>query len=120
VLVDMFYDHFLAANWDKFCAIPLEKYSQSIYKILNDRSDEFPPRAKRFLSYMISRDTLNNYQFLEEFEIVLKHLSTRTKYVSNFSTAILDLKSNYDELKDDFLSFYPELESSVRNHLKNS
>jgi len=120
VLVDMFYDHMLAANWKDYADIPLSVYSRSRYKMLNDRVEDLQPKAKQFLSYIISRDTLNNYQYLEEFDMVLKHLSTRTKYVSNFSTAILDLKANYDDFQDDFMSFYPLLQASVRNYLINN
>src|SRR5690606_9086338 len=34
VIVDIFYDHFLARFWEKYHPMPLEQYSQKAYKIL--------------------------------------------------------------------------------------
>ncbi|MFT4661121.1 MAG: acyl carrier protein phosphodiesterase [Patiriisocius sp.] len=117
VLVDMFYDHFLAANWSDFSDVPLEDFTTKIYKVLEKRRDELPPQAGRFLSYIISRDTLTNYRNLDEFEIVLKHLSTRTKYSSQLETAIFDLRQDYDAYESDFLSFYPNLQENIGKYL---
>ena len=34
VIVDMFYDHFLAANWNEYSNEPLNKFTSNAYRIL--------------------------------------------------------------------------------------
>ncbi|MEQ8198516.1 MAG: ACP phosphodiesterase [Clostridiaceae bacterium] len=38
VLVDLFYDHFLAKNWSEYSSIPLEEYADNFYGILKRHS----------------------------------------------------------------------------------
>ena len=34
VIIDIFYDHFLAKNWHEYSAIPLDIYADNVYKFL--------------------------------------------------------------------------------------
>ena len=36
VIVDIFYDHFLAKNWDLYSAIPLDLFVQEVYQLFNN------------------------------------------------------------------------------------
>ncbi|MDO9260577.1 MAG: ACP phosphodiesterase, partial [Flavobacteriaceae bacterium] len=38
IIIDIFYDHFLAKNWSQFSQIPLELYCSEVYKILQKSS----------------------------------------------------------------------------------
>src|SRR6476661_6124760 len=42
VLIDVFYDHFLAKNWLEYSEIPLRDFSRHVYKILQDNRDILP------------------------------------------------------------------------------
>ncbi len=48
VIVDIFYDHFLAANWDRYCEVPLPAYTTSFYTLLEENLEwmlpSLPPR----------------------------------------------------------------------------
>ena len=80
VIVDVFYDHFLAANWIKFSNHNLKDYSSGIYQLLDNRFDELPKHSRRFLWYMKEHDILYNYSKLEGIEKVMLGLSRRTKF----------------------------------------
>ena len=36
VIIDLFFDHFLAKNWNNYSRIPLIVYSESLYKLLHN------------------------------------------------------------------------------------
>ena len=107
--MDMIYDHFLAVHWNLYSGEPLRLFTYRIYNLLKDRRSDLTPKAKRFYSYMVSQDTLFSTQYLESFDVILKHLSARMKYENNVKSAIIDLKENYEDFRADFLSFYPEI-----------
>ena len=54
VIVDVFYDHFLAKNWAEFHAEPFTDYTQRIYSLLELHSGHFPERPKMMLPFMLS------------------------------------------------------------------
>ena len=39
IIIDLFYDHFLAKNWSTYSEIPLDVYAQHFYKLLHDNYD---------------------------------------------------------------------------------
>ena len=52
VIIDIFYDHFLAKNWSQYSAIPLPLYASEIYMILEANSQIFPSKVKRMFYFM--------------------------------------------------------------------
>ena len=42
VIVDMYFDHFLAAHWEQFHELPLQEFSRAFYKKLQKASAHFP------------------------------------------------------------------------------
>jgi len=58
IVVDMFYDHFLAIHWQKFHTFPLPVYCKETYDLLLKHEPSFPLRAKNVLPYMIQHNWL--------------------------------------------------------------
>ena len=58
VIIDIFYDHFLAKNWDTYSAIPLKVYTQSIYKLFKEELPNLPEKSQQFIGYMIEYNIL--------------------------------------------------------------
>src|SRR6478609_22744 len=44
VVGDIFYDHFLAANWTQFHPTPLDLYSKEIYSLIEQNWSILPPK----------------------------------------------------------------------------
>lgn len=109
VVVDIYYDHFLARMWDQFSKIPLDQFTASAYHVLGDYSNLLPARVKRMLPYMIAQNWLNGYANLEELRRIFYGMDRRTKFVSGMRWAVDTLEYYYDTLKADFEIFYPEL-----------
>ena len=120
VVIDIFYDHFLAKNWDNFSEIPLKIYTQSFYRLLENNNDILPDRIKYLMKYMIKDDWLANYANLKGIESVLIGMDRRTNYISKMDLAIEDLVDHYEDFKNDFELFFDELiafSKTIRNDL---
>jgi len=106
VIIDIFYDHFLAKNWEKYSDMPLGKFSQEFYVNLQNNLNDLPERAKTITPYLIEGDWLTNYASLEGIERVLIGMNKRTREISQMHLAIHDLELHYREFEEDFTSFF--------------
>ena len=65
IIVDIFYDHFLAANWKDYCDIPLEEYTLQFYALLKLNYEILPSNVKNILPYMIEQNWLLSYASID-------------------------------------------------------
>lgn len=114
VIIDIFYDHFLAKNWYNYSEIPLSIYTQSVYELLRSEIKIFPEKIQYMLPYMISYNWLESYANLKGMATILNGMNKRTKGKSKMNLAIEDLKENYSLFETDFNLFFPELISFVK------
>jgi acyl carrier protein phosphodiesterase len=111
VIIDIFYDHFLAKNWSKYSAIPLDVYVDSVYKVLNQNFDLLPPKTQNMLPYMIEYNWLYNYQFPKGMQEVFDGMNRRTKNRVQMNLATQDLQEHYQDFESDFRAFFAELKA---------
>lgn len=111
IIIDIFYDHYLAKNWDSYSAIPLEIYVDSVYNVLHSQIKSLPEKTQEMLPFMIEYNWLYNYQYIEGMQGVLTGMNRRTKNKSQMHLAIQDLQENYREFEADFIQFFKELET---------
>ncbi len=109
VIVDIFYDHFLAKNWKRYSDIPLEIFVDNFYDLLEDNYDLLPDGVKRMMPYMITDNWIYNYSKMEGIERVLNGMNRRTQNKSRMNFAILDLEEHYEAFENEFTSFFEEL-----------
>ena len=107
--VDIFFDHFLALNFQELTGEKLAEFVPDFYQILTENTTRLPPAAARMAEYMIRQDWLTNYQFAEGIDRSLKGVSRRTAYPSGLDTAIVDFTAYYDQIGRHFSSFWPAL-----------
>ena len=110
VLIDIYFDHFLAKNWSQFHPQSLREFTQDLYSLMNRRLDQLPAKTQEMLPYMVKYDWLTNYQHLEGIQKVLAGMSKRTKFVSNLETGAEELVKNYETFQDEFLQFFPQIQ----------
>lgn len=109
VIIDIFYDHFLAKNWNSYYKTPLQKFTHDFYKNLEENFDVLPERVQYLTPYMIKDDWLTNYSKLEGIEKVLIGMNNRSMGKSKMDLAIKDLKENYNDFDQDFTIFFKKL-----------
>ena len=111
VIVDMFYDHFLAKQWENYSAISLQEFSEKVYSVLEKHQSVFPERTQQMLFYMKKENWLLGYKYVEGINIALTGMSHRTRFKSNFENAASFLKRDYESYKNEFITFFPELKN---------
>lgn len=107
VVVDMFYDHFLAVNWELYHPQPLKIFADNIYALLQQNIDYLPQGAQYMLPYMIRNNWLVSYAEIKGIDQACKGIASRTKFDSKMETASLLLEENYNEFKKEFESYLP-------------
>jgi acyl carrier protein phosphodiesterase len=109
VIIDIFYDHYLAKNWKNYSNVPLQKYTRDFYDLLESNFQILPQKAQYLTPYMIKNDWLTNYAELSGIENVLIGMNKRTGDISKMHLAIYDLKEHYEEFEQDFILFFEKL-----------
>ncbi|MEA1785387.1 acyl carrier protein phosphodiesterase [Arenibacter sp. GZD96] len=109
VIVDIFYDHFLAVNWQLYSQTPLPVFVDQFYDLLQENFEVLPEGTQRMMPYMISDNWLLNYAKMEGIAKVLNGMNRRTQHRSKMNLAISDLETHYEEFQNEFSSFFEEL-----------
>ncbi|MBU2973186.1 MULTISPECIES: ACP phosphodiesterase [unclassified Zobellia] len=109
VIVDIFYDHYLAKNWSTYSKTPLDAYVENFYDLLEDNYPILPVGVQRMMPYMISDNWIYNYSKMEGIAKVLKGMNRRTNNKSKMNFAILDLEEHYEKFEEEFAAFFDEL-----------
>jgi acyl carrier protein phosphodiesterase len=77
ILVDIYFDHLLAKNFEKFSEISLLDYASEVYSIYDLHKQILPQSSLHFLDYVLENNIYNAYASEEGIERVLFHLSHR-------------------------------------------
>jgi acyl carrier protein phosphodiesterase len=115
ILVDVFYDHFLARSWDSYAEQPLAEFAQQVYQGLQTSYDLLPATLQQQLPRMIEHDWLTSYQHADVVLRVLQRLEARLKHRFPLADGIDELESHYSELENDFAAFMDEVASELTN-----
>jgi acyl carrier protein phosphodiesterase len=117
VIIDVYYDHFLARNWDLYSAVSLDAYTKEIYSIIQDNQHFLPEKARHFMQYMIRYNILEAYSRLEGIQRVLEGMANRAKFESNMEHSIHDLQEHYSLFEEEFKKYFPELQKFVNERI---
>ncbi len=117
VVVDIYYDHFLARNWDDYSKADLTGFVLKVYRMMAVNYFMLPARSKRILPFMIAQNWLAGYANFVDLARVFRGMSRRTAYNSGMEHAVEDLKLDYMQYLEEFRIFFPELIQFVK-HLK--
>jgi len=113
VIVDIFYDHFLASNWPQYSPTPLAAFAEQTYQLLQRNEAMLPENSKRFLGYARQYDILTAYAQVEAIERVMLGMSRRAKFVSGMEYATEELNAFYLEFAAEFAQFFPDLQTFI-------
>lgn len=109
VIVDMYYDHFLAKNWDTYSNETLEKYAANFYQSLQNNQIILTSKIKDLLPYIIEHNWLLSYRSISDLKCILTQMDQRTKNQSLMQFATKELVAYYDEFEAEFSEFYNEI-----------
>jgi acyl carrier protein phosphodiesterase len=117
ILVDIFYDHFLALHWEEYSPVSLDSFTAALYRDIRSHPIALPEEAGHAVERMIATDRLGSYRRLEGIEDTLRRVSERlaARVGRSFALekAIAELTANHAELAADFAGFFPDLRAHV-------
>lgn len=105
IMVDVFYDHFLARRWPDFSLQPLETFAAEVYRLLETRRSILPPGLRETAPKMIAGNWLVSYRDPESVGIALERLSARLRRPNAMGGGLRALEASYDGLEEDFRGF---------------
>ncbi len=117
VVIDMFYNHFLAAEWEEYSSRDLIRFTGQSYKTLLKSWLIMLARMKRLLPIMAAGNWLASNAEAENVGLALKGMSRRTTFDSGIENGMEELKLHYDELKYDFSEYFPKLIDFSKNQI---
>ncbi len=105
VLVDIFYDHFLAQDLD------IESFRDPLLRHAN----HLPEKLRDLPNRMISTRWLGSYSSVESIAYVLVRMQQRRARVTGLIGAEQDLLNHYDALREDCKAFFPDLQAFTKD-----
>jgi acyl carrier protein phosphodiesterase len=107
ILVDLYYDHFLARSWSTWSQEPLEDYLTRVRKMVESYRPHLPERLREIVP-IIFEDLLPSYREPAGVGRALERMSSRIKRANPLAAGGAELTRHYDDLQEDFLGFIPE------------
>ena len=118
VIMDIFYDHFLAKNFSKYSDVPLEEFVQDFYKVLDENFEILTDRFKRILPILKKENWFLLYATSDGLAHILYMMDRRTKLESKMQFSTDELKFYYDQFEDEFTRFFAEVEIFVARKME--
>jgi len=109
ILIDLFYDHFLAKNWNTYSEQSLGSFADHCYHVFEKYLSIMPDRNRVMFPYMQKENWLLNYANIEGIQRSLNGMSHRIKSHPGIEHASAELKLHYIELDKDFENYFPQL-----------
>lgn len=114
VIIDIFYDHFLAKNWNEYHSESLQDYTNAFYTLLQENETILPEKTKGMVPYMIKQDWLGSYASIEGIGGILKQMDRRTANKSGMGNAVKQLTEFYEDFEEEFRVFFEDLRKYVK------
>ena len=109
IVTDVFFDHFLAANWNRYSECTLRQFSKHAHAVFLSNFLLLPFRVKQFLPFLIQHKRLESYAQRDSMFQVLEIMSRRTSLPANSEWAMQILNQEYEQFEALFRSFFEEL-----------
>ncbi|CAG5081117.1 acyl carrier protein phosphodiesterase [Parvicella tangerina] len=119
VIVDITFDHFLAANWSSYSEQELNSFANNFYDLMIENLDLMPEKVQWIIPRMKAQNWLYEYQYLDGIQQAYEGISRRANFRSNMAFARVDLENHYDELQQCFSLFFDDIISFVRSQNKH-
>lgn len=116
IMVDVFYDHFLARHWQDFHDEPLAEFTGRVYRVLERYHTVLPERLQRMAPMMMQWDWLGSYADIGSIYSALNRIGQRLKRENRLMNSADELVGNYAQLEADFRAFLPDVLRYAHGH----
>jgi acyl carrier protein phosphodiesterase len=116
ILVDIYFDYFLAKQFSHFHRLSLDEFSANVYSRYTKNIHQMPESSARFLSYVINNNIYSNYANIRGIETVLTHLSQRIGHNVLLQNSIEVFQKNEVDLNEKFNHFAADILKKFKIH----
>ena len=116
VLVDMYYDHFLAAEWSRWSGEVFESYLLRARRAVENRNCHLPEDMRGMVP-VIFETLLPAYGSVTGVGLALERMSRRIRRSNPLAEGAGELQRNQRGLRDDFREFMPQVQNDVSDFL---
>lgn len=109
VIIDIFYDHFLAVDWRVFSPVSLNEFTNDLNNCLTANMNFLPANIQEFIPPFMKNHWIESYATPEGIEKVLAGMSRHTSLPDKTIDAIEILKTYYTEFRNEFYEYFPQL-----------
>jgi len=102
VLVDIFYDHLLAADWAALHPKPFADYRHAVYRQVSERFADLPQDAHYALMLMASEDWFHSYARIDGIADVLARMSRRARRPNPLAGGEAEFLADAEGFRADF------------------
>jgi len=118
VLVDLFYDHILALDWQEWSDIPFETYLRQARDMVDGNSRYLPERMKTVVP-VIFEELLPSYRKIDGIGRALERMARRISRSNPLVGGEAELVRNYAGFCEDFRLFMPLVRESVQGFVES-
>jgi acyl carrier protein phosphodiesterase len=109
VAIDVYFDHILAKNWNKYSPVPLEDFASQAYQIFTKNIHLLTPKSNFISSKMAEYNWLMKYENIEDTASILQQMAKRLPYGHLLEPAPKLLYQHFDTIEMSFEAFFPQL-----------
>ncbi len=114
ILLDVYFDHILATNWDAVCPVPLPQFAFEVNADLLSIAGHLPDSAAASVQRIAGTNRLLTYLDLTGVEAALYRITGILREripdrAVNLIEALPDLTAIHTDLTADFAEFFPQL-----------
>jgi len=117
VLIDVFYDYFLANAWQSYSVQTLGEFTSEFYDDVRTSTLALPIEADAMMGRIVRHDSLGSYVYVEGVERALRristYLSTRWRREFALDKSVMELREHEAAFAADFAEFFPQLRAHV-------
>lgn len=118
IVLDVFYDHQLASQFELFNPSPLSQFSNEVYKELVLTDEVYPQRFVKVVNSMTEMDWLTGYGDIANIHRALLGISSRLSRPVELGKTVDWYLKNIKCITKEFPTFYEELLEFARSHSK--
>ncbi|RRO24097.1 acyl carrier protein phosphodiesterase [Flavobacteriaceae bacterium 14752] len=119
VIVDMFYDHFLAKNFDDYSTVSLTHFADSFYNALEKRDKSLPKKVNQILPVMKNYNWLVSYKNIDDLRDILNQMNHKTKFNTQLDDSVDLLIDHYGTFEKEFTQFFAAIKNEQPKMLKS-
>jgi len=120
IVLDIWFDHLLARDFQRWSVVPLADYSANLRHLLERHDALLPPLLKRFLRYMRLHDLPLRYRDEAQIQRVLEGVGMRLLRANPLATSLSEIDRLRPQLQHAFDAFFPDLLVFADQHRHDS